>query len=1158
MGSVHYLRQFVNERLIAAADEIFGVFERTIVEYQEKLDRQRQLVDVLLKPQIKVCRIERQHEEDEEDLIEQRLYKQNNFSLDQEDVISREYAAATVPAELQHEEDEEDLREQRLYKQENFSLDQEDDVNSREYTAATELQHEDDEDDLTEQRLYKQENFSRDQEDDVISREYTAATELQDVDQQQLCWQERNSLLDQEKPETPQIKEEPWSSHEEEAFRDTLLSLSISGENYKTEELNESRSEDQSDCFAALDASDDKVEGDTNSKVFKCDYCGKAFSFSCKLKRHMLSHTGVKPYSCKTCGKTFSQRSNLKRHSMIHTDEKPYSCKMCGKQFRNAHEVSTHVRTHTGEKPYPCDTCGRSFIQLSILKRHAMVHTGEKPFLCNTCGRGFSHPSVLKRHAMVHTGEKPYICNICGTRFRASSTLAKHRRVHLGEKPHRFPSQDNYVGGNQLRLTLEEVLQQNEDVFKEWLGTWTGPPAKIYINNGVVPKFYKPRLVPFAMRKKVEAELERLTEQGVIEPVKFAEWAAPIVPVLKPDNSVRICGDYKLTVNLASKLEQYPFPRMEDLFEKLAGGQSFAIRGILQSSDLPVAVFLDDILLTGKSDREHLETLSEVLRRLREAGLRLKRKKCAFLESEAEFLGHIVNASGLHPLPNKKLLHKDIKWQWEEEQERAFEKSKELMQSSREYVIVYKPGKHHSNADALSRLPMPKETTHKDEGRVLMMEEATLVSTKEFDLVLSRRIYTSNENTNISRNTKAEVQQTIAARLAAKCQQSRSAFRWSPPMSAAHAAMSKFHHLRTFVNERLTAAAEEIFGVFEKTMVAYEAEMDRRLKLLEVACKPAHRAGKPRRSKESRSCLFDSCCRRNDTNSAHVYESPQPSLGPQESISSVEQELQEPTHIKVEQEELLDEEHLLPKQELYFSNREALGAWPLVLDCEQNESEAEKDATAPRLRSESENGDFDASGLNGDHPMLFQDYYPENNQGYITDNMASTSGRSIKLECHDQDLENTDIHCQGQLFEQPFHCGTFHADSHLYAQVDMRALCTDKPFICNICGKGFGFKRYLAQHMITHSAEKPYVCSRCRKTFRRQQALKIHMRCHTGEKPYFCKTCGKRFCQSSALRVHLRVHTGEKPYPCKMCGIGFRSLPVLRNHIRRSHDGKML
>lgn len=66
-----------------------------------------------------------------------------------------------------------------------------------------------------------------------------------------------------------------------------------------------------------------------------------------------------------------------------------------------------------------------------------------------------------------------------------------------------------------------------------------------------------------------------------------------------------------------------------------------------------VAVYLDDILLTGRNDHEHLETLNKVLRRLQEAGLRLKRNKCAFMELKAEFLGHKVDASGLHPLPNK-------------------------------------------------------------------------------------------------------------------------------------------------------------------------------------------------------------------------------------------------------------------------------------------------------------------------------------------------------------------------------------------------------------------------------------------------------------------------------------------------------------------------
>ncbi|XP_043935248.1 uncharacterized protein K02A2.6-like [Protopterus annectens] len=113
--------------------------------------------------------------------------------------------------------------------------------------------------------------------------------------------------------------------------------------------------------------------------------------------------------------------------------------------------------------------------------------------------------------------------------------------------------------------TLQDVLESNEEVFKEELGTWKGPPAKIYVKENATPRFYKSRPVPYAMKKKVETELERLTKQGIIEPVKFSEWAAPIVPVLKPDDTVRICGDYKLTVNQVLKLEQYPIPTVEDV-----------------------------------------------------------------------------------------------------------------------------------------------------------------------------------------------------------------------------------------------------------------------------------------------------------------------------------------------------------------------------------------------------------------------------------------------------------------------------------------------------------------------------------------------------------------------------------------------------------------
>ena len=78
------------------------------------------------------------------------------------------------------------------------------------------------------------------------------------------------------------------------------------------------------------------------------------------------------------------------------------------------------------------------------------------------------------------------------------------------------------------------------------------------------------------MRSKVEEELAQLQRQGIITPVQFADWAAPIVPVLKADKkTVRICGDFKMTVNQASRLDKYPIPKTEDLFAKMSGGTKF-------------------------------------------------------------------------------------------------------------------------------------------------------------------------------------------------------------------------------------------------------------------------------------------------------------------------------------------------------------------------------------------------------------------------------------------------------------------------------------------------------------------------------------------------------------------------------------------------------
>ena len=234
--------------------------------------------------------------------------------------------------------------------------------------------------------------------------------------------------------------------------------------------------------------------------------------------------------------------------------------------------------------------------------------------------------------------------------------------------------------------TLEAVLAKHSDLFRDELGTMRGIKAKLHVSPGAKPRFHRPRSIPYALRSRVDQALENLVSKGTLEAVQLSQWAAPIVPVVKRDGSIRVCGDYKLTVNQVAQVDTYPLPLIQDIFASLANGKSFTKLDLAHAYQ---QLILDDDsrpyttnpptlwcvscschfpanngippgwstsclhLPAGESDVAHLTNLAVVLERLESAGTRLKREKCAFMIPEVEYLGHSISAKGIQPVSAK-------------------------------------------------------------------------------------------------------------------------------------------------------------------------------------------------------------------------------------------------------------------------------------------------------------------------------------------------------------------------------------------------------------------------------------------------------------------------------------------------------------------------
>ena len=353
------------------------------------------------------------------------------------------------------------------------------------------------------------------------------------------------------------------------------------------------------------------------------------------------------------------------------------------------------------------------------------------------------------------------------------------------------------------RLDAVDAKTVKAEFPDQWKGLGsTKKPARIQLRDDAKPtSVYTARKVPQPLLKTVKEEIEKMKKEGVISPVtEPTDWCSPMVVVPKPKGGVRLCIDLT-SLNKAVKREAYPMASVDESLAKLSGSKVFSKLdarsgywqipldeqsrllttfitpfgrfcmnrlpfGICSASEIfqrmmtetlegleGIVCHQDDVLIHAPDDAAHDQIVRAAMARIKDAGLTLN-EKCEFSQKSVKFLGHIIDADGIRPDPEKveaithypaptnitelqrffgmvnflgkfipgmahkteplrQLLRKDVTWTWDTQQETAFQEVKNLL-SSDTALAHYSP--HHKTWVAA-------DASNAGIGAVLMQEQ---------------------------------------------------------------------------------------------------------------------------------------------------------------------------------------------------------------------------------------------------------------------------------------------------------------------------------------------------------------------------------------------------------------------------------------------------
>uniref|UniRef100_A0A3P8RCL5 C2H2-type domain-containing protein n=1 Tax=Astatotilapia calliptera TaxID=8154 RepID=A0A3P8RCL5_ASTCA len=298
-----------------------------------------------------------------------------------------------------------------------------------------------------------------------------------------------------------------------------------------------------------------------------------------------------------------------------------------------------------------------------------------------------------------------------------------------------------------------------------------------------------------------------------------------------------------------------------------------------------------------------------------------------------------------------------------------------------------------------------------------------------------------------------------------------------------------------FLTERLTAAAVDIYGFVEKTLVEYQEEVyraklenQRLQRLLDLVYKPEIRLHR-----------------------ADAKQQPTEDIPPkqQEWSSSVWQDEPGPSEVKEEQ-----------REELWLNGGEEQ---PTMEDSDDGDA-----LTKELIKTVQQLEDCRAAEESRESRQTSAD----------EPNLLEEKTSTTLYRCH----------ICNYIFTKKTVL-TWHLKTH-----ESKPQESKSNFDCHICGKHIPCQSNLQNHMRVHTGERPYSCHYCGKCFKLKGHMTEHIRTHTGEKPFSCHICDKSFNRGSTLRKHvLAKHKEERPYKCGDCDELFTERLLMKRHMRKVH-----